>query len=505
LGIDGDAADWALPSEEADYPKLSWQIVPGYSGGDGSAKNPYQIATVEDIQDLSNTPLHWNRCFILTSDIDISGVLFTVAPIAPCITTPVRDFQDIPFTGVFDGNGHSIHNLTITAPTKDYIGLFGCISGGQIRNMGLKNVNIQGQGLVGGLAGNNRGTIANCYSNGLVKGTNSVGGLVGATGGYNDYYSLSDITNCHSTCSVSGNNFIGGLVGFNYLGKITFCYAAGAVSGSYAGGLVGTTMSYVVTSCFWDTETSGCSFSAGAIGKTTAEMKTRSTFTDAGWDFVGETANGTNDVWAISEGKDYPRFAMGNTPPVADAGEDQTACAWIDGNASIALNGSDSNDVDGDVLTYSWMLDSEVIATECNAVVTLPVGVHTLSLKVSDGVAESSPDEVVITVIAAQQGNLMIVPSAINRQSQMPHIMAMFQLPAGIHKLDGKVTLYPGGVECTMQRTLCVNKKTTVFAWFDKQAVMQANPKNGITELTLVGKQPDGPYIYGKDRVLIFK
>ena len=32
------------------------------------------------------------------------------------------------------------------------------------------------------------------------------------------------------------------------------------------------------------------------------------TFLDAGWDFVGKTANGTEDIWWINEGKDYPRL-----------------------------------------------------------------------------------------------------------------------------------------------------------------------------------------------------
>jgi hypothetical protein len=43
-------------------------------------------------------------------------------------------------------------------------------------------------------------------------------------------------------------------------------------------------------------------------GKTTAEMQTASTFLEAGWDFVGETENGTDDIWWILEGKDYPRL-----------------------------------------------------------------------------------------------------------------------------------------------------------------------------------------------------
>jgi len=46
----------------------------------------------------------------------------------------------------------------------------------------------------------------------------------------------------------------------------------------------------------------------GQQDKATVEMQTASTFLDAGWDFVGETANGMEDIWWIDEGKDYPRL-----------------------------------------------------------------------------------------------------------------------------------------------------------------------------------------------------
>jgi hypothetical protein len=64
----------------------------------------------------------------------------------------------------------------------------------------------------------------------------------------------------------------------------------------------------VVSESFWDTETSGQATSAGGAGRTTAEMQTASTFLDAGWDFIGETANGTAALWWILEGQDYPRL-----------------------------------------------------------------------------------------------------------------------------------------------------------------------------------------------------
>ena len=53
-----------------------------------------------------------------------------------------------------------------------------------------------------------------------------------------------------------------------------------------------------VTGSFWDIETSGQSTSDGGEGKTTAEMQTETTFTDAGWDFV--------EIWNIGERQTYP-------------------------------------------------------------------------------------------------------------------------------------------------------------------------------------------------------
>jgi len=69
---------------------------------------------------------------------------------------------------------------------------------------------------------------------------------------------------------------------------------------------VGSGSASCVSNCFWDIDTSGQTQSAGGMGKTTAEMQTESTFTDAGWDFMGETANGTEDIWWILEEQDYP-------------------------------------------------------------------------------------------------------------------------------------------------------------------------------------------------------
>jgi len=71
---------------------------------------------------------------------------------------------------------------------------------------------------------------------------------------------------------------------------------------------VGSNFRATVLNSFWDTTTSGRDASDGGTGLTTAQMQTATTFLNAGWDFVGETKNGTADIWWINEGKDYPRL-----------------------------------------------------------------------------------------------------------------------------------------------------------------------------------------------------
>jgi hypothetical protein len=92
------------------------------------------------------------------------------------------------------------------------------------------------------------------------------------------------------------------------------CYSCGPVSGdTEVGGLIGAVgnpgyFSGSASLCFWDTQTSGQAQSVGGVGRATAEMQTVNTFLQAHWDFVGETVNGTEDIWWIDEGQDYPRL-----------------------------------------------------------------------------------------------------------------------------------------------------------------------------------------------------
>ena len=147
--------------------------------------------------------------------------------------------------------------------------------------------NITGKDYVGGLLGNNNeSTVINSYCTGSVAGDSYVGGLVGMN-------ISTTVNNCYSLGNVIGSSNVGGLVGNHTDNSILVnSYSIGKVSGSYyIGGLVGYTYSSTINNCFWDTQTSEKTTSVGGTGKTTAEMKAKSTFTYAGWDF--------NLVWSL--------------------------------------------------------------------------------------------------------------------------------------------------------------------------------------------------------------
>ena len=264
-----------------------------YSGGSGTEAAPYQIANAADLLQLSTDTGNYNKYFILTADIDLSSSgTFTAAVIAP--------YGVGSFSGHFNGAGHKISNMTInTGAAAYYVGLFGYVYGGEIKNISLSNANItcgNNTSYVGGLIGTGNTTISNCSitgniiagndsscigglagycsnstitncdsSDGAVTGGSSVGGLIGSgnniaissssssfnvtgksqIGGFIGSCSTSNISGCNSTGTVSSADntyYVGGLVGYNY-GNISDCFSTGAVSGGsnsyYIGGLAG--------------------------------------------------------------------------------------------------------------------------------------------------------------------------------------------------------------------------------------------------------------------------
>jgi hypothetical protein len=217
-----------------------------YSGGSGTAGDPYRIGSAADLLALASNTTDYGKNFVLTADINLASNTFTTAVIARD-TDNSYSFDGVSFTGIFDGAGHKIINLTIntSGAANHYLGLFGYVNGGEMKNLGLENISITGGNShdVGGLAGYNKGTINNCYSTGTVTGEDDfagVGGLVGAQSG------SSSISNCYSTVAITaGHNDtgtddghnpydIGGLVGYKAGGVISNCYSTGNHAGGYS-------------------------------------------------------------------------------------------------------------------------------------------------------------------------------------------------------------------------------------------------------------------------------
>jgi len=153
---------------------------------------------------------------------------------------------------------------------------------------------------VGGLAGENWGTVSNSYSIADVIGDYSVGGLAGGNFG--------TVSNSYSTGNVTGDEEVGGLVGLSE-GTVSNSYSTGSVSGNEdVGGLVGVNYGPVSTS-FWDIETSGQITSDGGTGRTTAQMKSITTFSGAMWNIVTVTNPGERNasfIWNIVDDETYP-------------------------------------------------------------------------------------------------------------------------------------------------------------------------------------------------------
>lgn len=206
----------------------------------GTESNPYQITTAKQLQDINND---LSGCYVLTADIDLAQVDF--APIG-------GDAETGSFSGVFDGNGHTISNLNVFA--GKYAGLFGC-NEGVIKNVVLKDVNVYGSRYVGGVVAENTsyGTVSACtVQSGNVRSDGSVseiniGGICGINNGcfQSEFMNGADVTAQTNSTSIC----IGGIIGWNILSENLTINATNTGNiyssvrnkdlSSYAGGLIG--------------------------------------------------------------------------------------------------------------------------------------------------------------------------------------------------------------------------------------------------------------------------
>lgn len=198
-----------------------------YSGGEGTAASPFIIKTSDDLKTLASTPGDWAADIYFRMDADIEA-----GTLPSSIGT-----ASTPFSAHFDGNGKTISGLTLSATTVgSSIGLFGCVKGGEIFDLGVTEAGVSGKTFVGILAGRlESGKISRCFTTGSAEGSSiCVGGLVGEniSGSIEDCYSGAVVKN-------ESDYATGGLVGKNS-GTLKNTYAAGSVTGfDYVGGVVG--------------------------------------------------------------------------------------------------------------------------------------------------------------------------------------------------------------------------------------------------------------------------
>ena len=202
----------------------------------GTAANPFKVTNLTDLQRVGTGTSGWTTSahYLQTATIDL---------------TSVSNFTALGgvygLSGSYDGGGYSIINLKISKTSVTHQGLFEVIAvGGVVKNVALVNAIITAAEYVGGIAGDNKGTIQNCYVSGSITATGAAGGITG--------YNPGTVENCYTTCTVSGNaSNTGGIAGVNSnaASLINNCYVTGNVSGNrYSGGITGYNLGRVFNS-----------------------------------------------------------------------------------------------------------------------------------------------------------------------------------------------------------------------------------------------------------------
>jgi hypothetical protein len=308
-------------------------LIAGMAGCVSCDYNPPPSQEIRTWYELHAVTDNLGGSYILMNDLDstTSGYEELSSPTAnggagwqPIGTT------DNPFTGTLDGQGYEIRDLFINRPDESDVGLFGWVGErGVIKNLGVVNTDVTGLAGIGGLIGENAGTVSNSYSTGNVTdgGWGWVGGLIGGnTGTVSNSYSASYVTgyagvgglvafndeggtvsNSYSTSYVTGEEIVGGLVAGN-AGIVSNSCSTGNVTGSsQVGGLVGENHG-TVSKSFWDIETSGQATSDGGTGKNTTGMQDINTFSGAEWDICAVNHGQTNPayIWNIVDDETYP-------------------------------------------------------------------------------------------------------------------------------------------------------------------------------------------------------
>ena len=267
--------------------------------GSGTESDPYQISTAAQLmrfRDIVNGTGGQTQnpaaCAKLMNDIVLNDGTFDAngtytsgsSNTAPEEWTPIGKYTDdndkTPYTGTFDGQGHTIKGLYVNSASDAYVGLFGCLEGAAVRNLTVDGY-VQGYKTAGGIAGYaSNAAIENCSNHcSVFGGSNS---MIGGIAGLN--FDGAKIIDCYNVGTIRNSNVFepcGGIVWGN-AGTVSNCYNVGTISGNvYDGEIVGKN-SGTVENCYYLAGTNlnavGQSDSSGKTTKT--ESKTAAEFAD---------------------------------------------------------------------------------------------------------------------------------------------------------------------------------------------------------------------------------
>ena len=235
-----------------------------WTQGDGSEQNPFLIENEAQLSHLQQTvtagETYQGKYFRMTADLDMGGKQMPSIGHYNDYTTqenPELVRESKVFRGTFDGDFHTIDNLTIVSnnaeATLGGLGLF-AVSYPETRICNLtlgQGVTVEGSEFdnVGGFVGYSAGgNVENCRILGTVNGGGmNVGGIVGSV------EESMTITGCVNAGRLVGHSFAGGIVGYANLSKIQNCYSSAVIScplASWVGGILGWAVESTVNNCY---------------------------------------------------------------------------------------------------------------------------------------------------------------------------------------------------------------------------------------------------------------
>jgi hypothetical protein len=318
-----------------------------------SITTPKAYTLLFNCTDLSNMRNNLDGYYRLNNDIDCSDTINwnSGAGFEPIGTISNR------FTGILDGNNHTISGLYINRPTNtDYVGLIGVTlnsqgAPGYLKNLHLLNSTVIGGNYVGGLVGSavNNFYIQNSSFEGTVSGS-STAQYIGGLAGY--LYNYSSITHSYFKGAVTSNwgGRIGGLVGYNTANSsITTSYAeinlSNAFGGGTCGGIAGDNSSSSISNSY-ALGTISCgsgSVAAGIVGLNESSTVTNTYFSGniSGWTKIGGVVGGATNLNTINNSFATARITATFFPGGVYGYAPQsniTNCYWFDQVGDSATN-----------------------------------------------------------------------------------------------------------------------------------------------------------------------